>query len=305
MRNYIIKRFFHAFVVLIGVSVVVFFIVHLSGDPALLMLPLEATPQEVEEFRDKMGLNDPFWLQYWRFLYHAIQGDFGTSLHQSQPALQLVFERLPATFELTIAGMLIAVLLGIPAGIIAAVRRNTILDTIVRIGALLGQATPIFWMGIMLILVFAVKLGIFPTSGRGNLINLVMPAFTLGFYSVAMIARLLRSALLEVLSQDYIRTSQAKGLSPKLVIFKHALKNSLIPVVTIIGLQTGHLLGGAVITETIFAWPGVGRLAVTAVFARDFPVVQAIVFTVASLFVLINLLVDISYTWLDPRIRYK
>lgn len=305
MRNYIIKRFFHAFVVLIGVSVVVFFIVHLSGDPALLMLPLEATPQDIKLFRDKMGLNDPFLHQYWRFLSHALKGDFGISLHQSQPALKLVFERLPATFELTLAGMLIAVLLGIPAGIISAIRRNTLLDMLVRTGALMGQATPVFWMGIMLILIFSVRLRMFPTSGRGELRQLVLPAFTLGFYSVAMIARLLRSALLEVLAQDYIRTSKAKGLPPKMVIFKHALKNSLIPVVTIIGLQTGHLLGGAVVTETIFAWPGVGRLAVQAIYARDFPVVQAIVFTVASIFVLINLLVDVSYTWLDPRIQYK
>jgi peptide/nickel transport system permease protein len=302
MIKYFIKRFIHALVVLIGVSMVVFLIVHLSGDPALLMLPPEATSEDIQKFRETMGFNDPLWVQYGRFLHRAVRGDFGTSLHHNEPAIAIVFERLPATFELTIASMIIAILLGIPSGIIAAVRRNTLLDTLVRIGALLGQATPIFWMGIMLVLLFSVNMRIFPTSGRGQFIQLVMPAFTLGFYSVAMIARLLRSALLEVLEQDYIRTARAKGLSPHSVILKHALKNSLIPVVTIIGLQTGHLLGGAVITESIFAWPGVGRLAVQSIYARDFPVVQAVVFIVATLFVFINFLVDLSYTWLDPRI---
>lgn len=302
MTKYLVPRFINVFVVLIGVSVVVFLIVHLSGDPAILMLPPEATLRDVQTFRENMGFNDPLWVQYGRFLCRAFQGNFGTSLHHNEPALKVVLERLPATFELTLASMFVAVLLGISSGIIAAVKRNTLWDVLVRIGALLGQATPIFWMGIMLVLLFSVNMRIFPTSGRGKLIQLIMPAFTLGFYSVAMIARLLRSSLLEALEQDYIRVARAKGLSSRTVILKHALKNSLIPVVTIIGLQTGHLLGGAVITESIFAWPGIGRLAVQSIYARDFPVVQAVVFIVAVLFVMINLLVDISYAWIDPRI---
>ncbi len=283
----------------------VFLLVHLSGDPALLMLPMEATPEDIARFRDAMGFNDPLYIQYLRFLKNALQGDFGESLRIGQPAFSLVLERLPATLELTFASIFIAVLVGVPAGILAASRRYTSWDTAAMGGAVLGQAVPVFWLGIMLILLFGVTLGWFPTHGRGTLSHLVLPAVALSSFSTASIARLTRSAMLETLEQDYVRTAWSKGLPGRVVILIHALRNALIPVVTIIGIQFGILLGGAVITETIFAWPGVGRLVIQAVYGRDFPVVQAVVIVVASGFVLINLFVDIIYMLLDPRIRYQ
>jgi peptide/nickel transport system permease protein len=219
--------------------------------------------------------------------------------------MQLVLERLPATFQLAGAGLLLALCLAIPAGIISAVKRNTAIDYFSTVVALLGQAMPTFWLGIMLILVFSVRLNWLPSSGRGGLQHLVLPAVTLGLFTTARITRLTRSGMLEVLGQDYIRTARAKGVSEQPVVWKHALKNASIPIVTIIGIELGTLLGGSVITETIFAWPGVGRLSVQAIFNRDYPVVQAAVFILASTFVFLNFVVDLAYTWLDPRIRFR
>lgn len=305
MWRLISSRFFDAVIALFGVTLVVFLLVHLSGDPALLMLPMEATPEDIAQFREAMGFDDPLYIQYLRFLKNALQGDFGESLRIGQPAFSLVLERLPATLELTFASIVIAVLIGVPAGILAATRRYSSWDTAAMGGAVLGQAVPVFWLGIMLILLFGVTLRWFPTHGRGTLSHLVLPALALSSFSTASIARLTRSAMLETLEQDYVRTAWSKGLPGRAVIFLHALRNAMIPVVTIIGIQFGTLLGGAVITETIFAWPGVGRLVVQAVYGRDFPVVQAVVVVVAGGFVLINLLVDIIYIFLDPRIRYQ
>ena len=305
MKLYIFKRLFHSVFVLVGISVVVFAILHLTGDPAALMMPMDATPEQVAQFRKEMGFTDPLPLQYWRFFKGALRGAFGNSFRHSQPALGLVLERMPATIQLTFAALFIALMIAIPTGIVSAIRRNSILDQIGMTGALLGQSMPVFWLGIMLILVFSVTLQWFPSSGRGGIPHLILPAFTLGMFSMARTARVMRSSMLEVLGKEFMTTARAKGLAPQIVILKHALKNAAIPVVTIIGMELGTLLGGAVITETIFAWPGVGRLAIQAIYNRDYPVVQASVFILASVFVLINLLVDIIYTYLDPQVKLE
>ena len=305
MTSYLLRRGWQSLLVLLGVSVVVFLILHLTGDPALLLLPPDATAEDIARFRKAMGFDDPVTVQYVRFLKGALRGDFGESVRHGEPALDLVLERLPATFELAGAGLLLALCLAIPTGIVSAVRRNTVVDYVSTVVALLGQAMPTFWLGIMLILVFSVRLSWLPSSGRGDLEHLILPAITLGLFTTARITRLTRSGMLEVLSQDYIRTARAKGVSESPVVWKHALKNAAIPIVTIVGIELGTLLGGSVITETIFAWPGVGRLSVQAISNRDYPVVQAAVFLLASTFVIVNFLVDIVYTYLDPRIRFR
>ena len=303
MKTFLVRRLWQSLVVLLGVSFVVFLILHLTGDPALVLLSPEATADDVRRFRDAMGFNDPFIVQYWRFLTGALHGDFGQSVRHGEPAFGLVVERLPATFELAGAALLLALVLSIPAGIVSAVRRNTVLDYVSTVVALLGQSMPTFWLGIMLILLLSVQLQWLPSSGRGGWEHLILPAVTLGLFTTARITRLTRSGMLEVLNQDYIRTARAKGVSNPPVVWKHALKNAAIPIVTIVGIELGTLLGGSVITETIFAWPGVGRLSVQAIYNRDYPVVQASVFLLATTFVVVNLLVDVVYTYLDPRIR--
>jgi peptide/nickel transport system permease protein len=305
MKTYLLRRLWQSLVVLLGVSFVVFFILHLTGDPAAVLLSPEATAAEIESFREAMGFNDPFLVQYARFLRGALQGDFGQSIRHGEPAFALVVERLPATFELAGAALILALCLAIPAGIVSAVRRNSALDYFSTIVALLGQSMPTFWLGIMLILLFSVQWNLLPSSGRGGWEHLLLPAVTLGLFTTARIARLTRSGMLEVLNQDYIRTARAKGVSGPPVVWKHAFKNAAIPIVTIVGIELGTLLGGSVITETIFAWPGVGRLSVQAIANRDYPVVQASVFLLATTFVLVNLLVDVVYTYLDPRIRLR
>ena len=305
MRIFVVRRLLQSLVVLLGVSFVVFFILHLTGDPAAVLLPPEASADDIRRFREAMGFDDPFLVQYGRFLSGALQGDFGKSIRHGEPAFGLVLERMPATFELAGAALLIALVLSIPAGIVSAVRRNTVVDYVSTVFALLGQSMPTFWLGIMLILFFSVSLNLLPSSGRGTLEHLILPAVTLGLFTTARITRLTRSGMLEVLNQDYIRTARAKGVSDPPVVWKHALKNAAIPIVTIVGIELGTLLGGSVITETIFAWPGVGRLSVQAINNRDYPVVQASVFLLATTFVLVNLFVDLIYTYLDPRIRLR
>jgi peptide/nickel transport system permease protein len=305
MRTFLFRRLLQSLVVLFGVSFVVFGILHLTGDPALVLLPPDASSEDVRRFREVMGFNDPFLVQYGRFLKGALQGDFGQSVRHGEPAFGLVVERMPATFELAGAALVLALCLAIPAGIVSAVRRNTALDYLATVVALFGQSLPTFWLGIMLILLFSVQFHLLPSSGRGTLEHLILPAVTLGLFTTARITRLTRSGMLEVLNQDYIRTARAKGVSDPPVVWKHALKNAAIPIVTIVGIELGTLLGGSVITETIFAWPGVGRLSVQAIANRDYPVVQAAVFLLASTFVLVNLMVDVLYTYLDPRIRLR
>jgi peptide/nickel transport system permease protein len=305
VKTYVLRRLAQSLLVLLGISVVVFVILHLTGDPTLLLLPPDASAEEVARFRRAMGFDDPLYVQYLRFLRGAVHGDFGTSLRHDEPALALVWQRMPATLELTVVALGVALVLAIPAGIVSAVFRNTAIDYVSTVVALVGQAMPTFWLGIMLILIFSVGLQALPSSGRGSVYHLILPALTLGLFTTARIMRLTRSGMLEVLGQDYVRTARAKGVGERMIVWKHVLRNAGIPVVTIVGLELGTLLGGAVITETIFAWPGVGRLSVQAIYNRDYPVVQAAVFVLASIFVLVNLAVDLVYTYLDPRIRIR
>ena len=302
MFAYLLRRLGQSALVLLGVSIIVFGLLHLTGDPTRLLLPLEAREEDVRQLRALLGLDDPLWIQYVRFLARAVRGDFGVSFKHQVPALTLIFQTLPATLELTATGLALALVVAVPAGIVAALRRNSLIDAVCSVGVLLGQAMPVYWLGLLLILVFAVKLGWLPAAGRDGLSSLVLPAFALGAFSMARIARMARSGMLEVLAQDYVRTARAVDVRNFLVTYKYALKNAAIPLVTIVGLEFGVLLGGAVITETIFAWPGVGRLAVDAIFSRDYPLVQAIVAMLATLFVVINLVMDMLYTYLDPRI---
>ena len=304
MLQYLFKRLWHTVFVLIGISVISFFFIHLSGDPVMLMLPGDASTQEIETLREQLGFNDPIHVQYVRFAWQAIRGEFGNSLYYKIPAMELILERLPASRELAVAAMLIALLVAVPIGIVSAVRRGSMLDMGSMLGALFGLSMPHFWLGIMMILLFSVKLGWLPTSGRGTLAHLVMPSLALGMSLMAMFARLTRSVMLEVLSLDYIRTARSKGLREPVVIYKHALKNALIPIVTVAGMQFGFLLGGTVIIETVFAWPGVGRLVVQAIFNRDYPLVQATVLVLSVIFVAVNFLVDMLYMYLDPQINY-
>jgi peptide/nickel transport system permease protein len=305
MKVYLLRRVLQSLLVLFGVSFVVFGILFLTGDPALVLLPPDATIEDIAKFRKANGFDDPFFVQYGRFLGGALRGNFGESVRHGEPAFDLVVERMPATFELAGAALLLALCLSIPVGIVSAVRRNTFLDYISTVVALLGQSMPTFWLGIMLILLFSVQLHVLPSSGRGGWEHMLLPALTLGLFTTARITRLTRSGMLEVLNQDYIRTARAKGVANPPVVWKHALKNAAIPIVTIVGIELGTLLGGSVITETIFAWPGVGRLSVQAIYNRDYPVVQAAVFALATTFVLVNLVVDVLYTYLDPRIRLR
>jgi ABC-type dipeptide/oligopeptide/nickel transport system permease component len=304
MGRYLLKRLWHTVYVAVGISIISFFFIHLSGDPVMLMLPADASRAEVEALREQLGFNDPLPQQYWRFASNAVRGDLGDSLYYRVPAIDLIFQRLPASLELAGAAMLFALVVSIPLGIVSAVKRGSLWDVSSMLGALFGLSMPHFWLGIMMILLFSVHLGWLPTSGRGTLAHLVMPAMALGLSLMAMFARLTRSVMLEVLSQDYVRTARAKGLRERLVIGKHALKNALIPLVTVAGMQFGFLIGGTVIIETVFAWPGVGRLVVQAIFSRDYPLVQATVLVLAVLFVLINLITDLIYLYLDPQISY-
>ena len=304
MLRYLLKRLWHTVFVVVGISLISFFFIHLSGDPVMLMLPADATHAEIETLREQLGFNDPIYEQYVRFVARAVQGDFGNSLYYKIPAMQLMVERLPASLELATAAMLIALVVAVPIGIVSAVRRGSLLDMGSMLGALFGLSMPHFWLGIMLILLFSVQLGWLPTSGRGGLAHLVMPALALGLSLMAMFARLTRSVMLEVLNLDYIRTARSKGLKEWVVINKHALKNALIPIVTVAGMQFGFLLGGTVIIETVFAWPGVGRLVVQAIFNHDYPLVQSIVLVLALIFVAVNFVVDMLYMYLDPQISY-
>jgi ABC-type dipeptide/oligopeptide/nickel transport system permease component len=304
MRAYLVRRLWHGVVVVFGLSILVFLILHLTGDPAAVILPPYATREEIVAFRERMGFNDPLPAQYVRFLTRALRGDFGKSFHQGEPALALILERLPATAELSLAAIVFSLLLAVPAGILSALNRDRPLDYLCMTGALLGQSMPVFWLGLMLITFVSVQLDLFPVSGRGSFRHLVLPAITLGSYTAARIARLARSEMLEVMGQDFIRTARAKGIRERGVVAKHAVKNAMVPVVTIVALELGTVLGGAVITETIFSWPGVGRLMVQSIYDRDFPVVQAGVFVIAVVFVVLNVLVDLFYAYVDPRIRY-
>ncbi|MBU5426090.1 ABC transporter permease [Tissierella pigra] len=304
MHKYILRRLLLLIPVILGVTFLVFTIMYFTpGDPAKLILGESAQPAQVEALREEMGLNDPFIVQYVRFITKALTGDFGRSYSTNRPVFDEVFARFPATLKLTAAAMLIAIAIGIPVGIISATKQYSALDSISMIGALIGVSMPVFWLGLMLILVFSVNLRLLPSSGSETIKHLILPAFSLGVGSAAIITRMTRSSMLEVIRQDYIRTARSKGVAEKKVVNKHALKNALIPVVTVVGLQFGGLLGGAVLTESVFSWPGVGRLMVDAIRQKDSPMVLASVVFISVTFSFVNLLVDLLYAFIDPRIK--
>lgn len=314
MARYILQRLLLLIPLLLGVSVITFAMVHLApGDPISTQFGLNPRGMEqetIERLRTELGLNDPLPAQYLRYLGNLLRGDMGRSLTTRTPVSREILARMPATVQLTIAAMVIVLLVAIPLGVLSAVRRGSPVDHLSMGGALLGVSVPSFWFGIMLMLLFALKLGWLPSSGRGDgslgdtLRSLTMPAITLGTGLMGLVTRITRSSMLEVLDQDYVRTARAKGLTPRLVLVRHGLRNALIPVVTVLGMQFAGLLGGAVIIETVFAWPGMGRLAVNAIFRRDYPLIMGTVLVFAVISVLTNLVVDILYTFIDPRIRY-
>jgi ABC-type dipeptide/oligopeptide/nickel transport system permease component len=296
-------RLFRTLVSLWLVSTVVFVVMRLSGDPVPLLLPPDAPIAEMERVRRDLGLDRPLPVQYGVFLANVIRGDFGRSIHFRQPAMEVARSYLRATFELGLVAFAVALIVAFPIGVLSAVRRNSLLDHVTMGLALVGQSAPTFFIGILLILVLALRFDLFPTSGRGDWRHLVLPALTLGAFTMASIARITRSAVLEVLRADFVRTARAKGVAELWVVTKHTLRNAALPILTITGLQFGTLLGGAVVTETVFAWPGIGRLAIQSIYNRDYPVVQSTVFIAAVLFIAINLLLDVLYGILDPRAR--
>ena len=316
MRRYVVRRLLLLVPVLLGVSVIIFMVLHLApGDPAEIMLGSQATQADLERLRAELGLTEPLYVQYVHWLGQVARGDLGRSIWMKRPVLAEVLGRFKATLVLTGSALVLSTAVGLALGIASAVRPNSLLDRLSAVASLFGASMPVFWLGIVLMVIFALWLGWLPASGmfapygggdlRDLFVHLALPAVTLAAASVTIIARLRRSTMLETLGQDYIRTARAKGVVERAVVLRHGLKNALIPIVTVVGVQAGYLLGGAVLTETVFAWPGVGTLMVQGILARDFPLVQGCVLVVALSFVLINLVVDLLYAWLDPRIRYE
>ncbi|MBC7335533.1 MAG: ABC transporter permease [Clostridia bacterium] len=311
MLRYVARRLLLTAVVVLGVTVLTFFIMHFApGDPAEMVAIARygmenLTRDQIEAIRKAEGLDAPVYVQYAKWLNHIVRGDFGRSLSTGEPVLKEILIRFPATLKLALAAMIVSLLIAIPVGVVSALKQYSLIDYLAMAGALIGVCVPHFWLGLLLILLFSVHLGLFPVCGYGGLRHLALPALTLGSAMAAVTARLMRSSMLEVLNQDYITTARAKGLPERAIVARHALRNALIPVVTMVGLQFGHLLEGAVVVESIFAWPGVGKLLVDAIFDRDFALIQGCVMLFASVFVTINLVVDILYVYLDPRIRYE
>ena len=303
--RYVAVRVLQLVPTLIGVTLFAFIVIRLSGDPTSVLLPAEATEAQRAAFRQAYGLDRPILEQYVRYVWRLLHGDFGVSLFQGEPALRLVLDRLAATVQLAATAIGIVVLVGIPLGVLAAVRRGTIVDYVTLSLVALGQSVATFWLGLMLILLFAVAWRLVPPSGYGSAVQIILPAFTLAAYYIAVAARLTRSGMLEVLAQDYIRTARAKGLSERFTVFRHALRNAIIPILTVLGIQIGDLLAGSVVTETVFAWPGVGTLALDAILRRDYPLVQAVIVVLAVIYATVNLTVDLLYAWVDPRVRIR
>ena len=305
MIRYVLHRLLHMVPVLIGVTVIVFFVVRVSGDPVALMLPEDATQEQVEQLTRALGLDRPLPEQYLRYLVGLTRVEFGVSLrYPNRSALAVTLERLPATLQLSAAALLVALAIAIPAGIAAATHRNRWPDRLASSLSVLGEALPSFWLGIMLIMLFSVQLGWLPVSGRGGLAHLVLPAVTLGLGLAALLTRLMRSSLIQALDEDYVRTATAKGVPRRQVVTKHALRTALLPFVTVLGLQFASLLAGAVVTEHVFAWPGIGRLAIQAIHTRDMAIIQAVVMVAAIVVMVANLVIDVAYTVIDPRIEY-
>jgi peptide/nickel transport system permease protein len=305
MSHYLLRRVQHLFWVLLAVSILVFLLIYLSGDPITLLAPLDAKPEDVARIRVLYGLDQPIIVQYWNFLVKALQGDLGDSFRYHQPALPLVLAKLPNTIRLALFSLALTAVLGIPLGIWAGSRPNSPADWLVSLLTFVAISIPSFWLGIVLILVFADRLRWLPSSGAASWAHILMPGFTLSVYSIGLISRLVRSTLIEVMQRDYIRTARAKGLREQVVLYRHALRNTMIPTVTVLGLQLGGLLGGSVVVESVFAWPGVGWLMLQGIQNRDLPLVRAVVLVIGLGFVIINFAVDIIYSRLDPRIRYE
>ncbi len=304
MLHYILKRLLLLIPILLGVSIIVFTVLHMSpGDPAQIMLGPMASQESIAQMRESLGLNKPLYIQYFIFLKNTLQGDFGRSIRTNTPVIEEIFSRLPATLKLSTLGMLLAIIIGFPLGVLAALKQNTIIDTTSSFLALIGFSIPNFWAGLMLMLLLSVYIPVLPSSGYGSWQHLVLPSLTLAIQTIAVITRMTRSSMLEVIRQDYVKTARAKGISDKLVLVRHIIRNALIPVVTIAGLYFGHSLGGVVVTETVFSYPGVGRLLVDAIRSKDYPVVQAGILIFAVGVALINLIVDVVYAYLDPRIK--
>ncbi len=303
MRSYISHQIFQLAVVVFGISLLAFGILHVLGDPVLLLLPQNAGKEEFERYRRLLGLDQPIYVQYWKFVSRAVFGDFGKSWYADTPAFQLVIERMPPTIYLTLAGLLVALLISLPLGILAALKRHTWIDSVCTAVAVAGQAAPLFWLGIMLIIVFAVRLRMLPASGYGTWQHFLLPSLCLGAALAPITMRLVRSGVIEVMNMEFIKTARAKGVAEPMVVVKHAFRNACIPVITVLGLQFGQLLGGAIITETVFAWPGVATLTVESIRNQDFPVVQCAVILLALVIVVVNLVVDLLVAVIDPRIR--
>jgi peptide/nickel transport system permease protein len=302
---HIVRTLLLSLITLFGVSVLIFLMLRvLPGDPARVLAGLDASAEHVDRLRAELGLDQPLLSQYWSFISGVLQGDLGTSARTSRPVTLEIVARMPATLTLAAVATVIGSVVGVTAGVVAAVRRNSLLDHVISSVAVMGVSMPVYWLGLLLILLFAVTLGWLPAAGSEGPLSIVLPAATLGAFSTALVSRMTRASMLEVLGQDYIRTAQAKGAPPRTVIVKHGLRNAFIPVLTVISLQFGALLGGAVLTETVFGWPGIGRLLVDSISARDFAVVQGLVLVYALLFVLLNVFVDVLYVVVDPRIRY-
>jgi peptide/nickel transport system permease protein len=303
MKRYVLRQLVQLVVVIIGISLLSFGILYVLGDPVLLLLPQNAGKEEYERYHRLLGLDQPLYVQYWKFASKAVQGDFGKSWYADTPAFRLVLERMPPTIYLTSAGLLVALLIALPLGILAALKRHSLLDNLCTMLAVAGQAMPLFWLGIMLIIIFAVRLRALPASGYGTWQHFLMPAFCLGAFLSPITMRLVRSGVVEVMNMEFIKTARAKGVGERMVVIKHAFRNACIPVITVLGLQFGQLLGGAIITETVFAWPGVATLTVESIRNQDFPVVQCAVVLLALLIVSINFVVDMIVALIDPRIR--
>ena len=304
MSIYLIQRLGQSLLTLLGLSVIVFALAHLSGDPVSLLAPPEASAEDMARLRAKLGLDKPLHTQYLIYITQAAQGDFGESIRWKTPAMGLILDRFPNTLLLSASAILFGICLAIPVGVVSAVKRGTLFDSVGKVVAIIGQSMPSFWIGILLIMAFALYFPIFPTSGIGTAAHLVLPSLTLGGYVAASMMRVTRSAMLDALDADYVRTARSKGVSEWRVIWKHAFRNAATPVLTIVALDFANILRGAVITETVFGWPGIGKLAVDAVYARDFPLVQAAVLFMGLVFLGVNLLVDLIYTRLDPRITH-
>ncbi len=305
MQRFIVVRVFHSLIALVAISIIVFGLARITGNPLDVLLPIEATQEDFDRVEKAWGLDKPLPLQYFKYVSNVLQGDFGDSFKwQDKTARELVVSRFPATLQLASLALIMSIILALPIGVIVAVKKDTGIDYLGKIVALLGQSLPSFWLGIVLMWIFAVQLDLLPTSGKGGIKHMILPAVALGWFQVAAIMRLTRSSLLEVLDTEYVKLARIKGLSERTVIWKHCLRNALITPLTYFGLILGSFLTGSVVTETVFAWPGVGLLAIDAVRARDFQVVQTVVLFFATIYILANLLVDIMYAYLDPRIRY-